>query len=157
MFTHIYPQKSHHLHAHNHQHHCEMWRVTFDIFAAWEVCGSPAAQFGRIFRSNLESLACRRFPAHRSTDGFIPGLLLYNLLQNNLASSQMGWCYLSNRKTPTLCIWVGVYDIKITKYWKPIYQRFWNYLQTYWCRWKKITNFTFSTASPLKLKDKSES
>ena len=29
-------------------------RTMFDIFSAWEVPGSPAAQFGQIFCGNLE-------------------------------------------------------------------------------------------------------
>ena len=48
---------------------------------------SPARRQPNLDEFSAAIWSRRRFPAHRSTDGFIPSLLHYNLHQNKLAST----------------------------------------------------------------------
>ena len=79
--THLHICQRHHDDNHcDHQHHSQGQILTFLLPGR-----SPAHPPPNLDEFSAAIWSRRRFPAHRSTDGFIPTLLHYNLHQNKLA------------------------------------------------------------------------
>ena len=79
---------------------------------------SPARRQPNLDEFSAAIWSRRRFPAHRSNDGFIPSLLLHqNLHQNKLASTVNSFCVCQSLlqskikdSHTALCAWVGPID-----------------------------------------------